>query len=68
MTRCPTCKLAMEAHSTSELLECCMKQAGAGFEDDSRGICPNCRHEISAHSDSQLAECTIDFLKSPANG
>ena len=28
MTECPTCKLSMESHSTSELMECCMKQVG----------------------------------------
>ena len=34
MTECPTCKLAMESHSTSELMECCMKQVGDEFTEE----------------------------------
>ncbi len=40
MTECPTCKLAMESHSTSELMECCMKQVGEEFTEEQAGICP----------------------------
>jgi len=64
MTECPTCKLSMESHSTAELMECCMKQAGEEFVEDQSGICPNCKHEIKKHSDKELAECTLEFLKS----
>ncbi|MDH3192061.1 MAG: hypothetical protein OEM18_05195 [Nitrosopumilus sp.] len=64
MTQCPTCKLSMESHSTSELMECCMKQVGTEFSQETSGICPNCLHEIKEHSDKELAECTIAFLKS----
>ena len=46
MTECPTCKLAMESHSTSELMECCMKQVGDEFTEEQEGICPNCKHDI----------------------
>ena len=65
MTRCPSCNLSLDSHSTDELMECSMKQIGneSNFED-SESICPNCRHEISNHSDDQLAECTMAFLKS----
>ena len=63
MTECPTCKLSMESHSTSDLMECCMKQVGDEFSETS-GICPNCKHEIKRHSDKELAECTIAYLKS----
>jgi len=63
LTECPTCKLAMESHSTEELMECCMKQVGNDFDDDV-GICPNCKHDIKKHSGKELAECTIEFLKS----
>jgi len=66
MTKCPTCKRTMESHSTSELMECCMKQTGDGFLDD-LGICPNCKHEIKKHSNKELAECTLEFLKSEIN-
>jgi len=65
MTRCPTCKLSMESHTTFELLECCMKQVG-----DKEGVgetentCPNCKHEIKNHSNQELAECTLAYLKS----
>jgi hypothetical protein len=55
----------MESHSTSELMECCMKQLSD--EDSSvetQNICPNCQHEIKQHSNQQLAECTIAYLKS----
>ncbi len=65
MTQCPTCKLSMESHSTSELMECSMKQL---IDEDSsvetQNICPNCQHEIKQHSNQQLAECTIAYLKS----
>ncbi|QUC65503.1 hypothetical protein NsoK4_04505 [Nitrosopumilus sp. K4] len=64
MTQCPTCKLSMESHSTSELMECCMKQVGDEFSDAPTGICPNCMHNIKEHTDSELAECTLAFLKS----
>lgn len=63
MTECPTCKLAMESHSSLELMECCMKQVGEE-EFDEKGICPNCKHEIKDHSDNEIAECTLAFLKS----
>ncbi|RNJ77897.1 MAG: hypothetical protein EB829_00215 [Nitrosopumilus sp. H8] len=62
MTECPTCKLAMESHTTAELLECCMSQVGDELEDPQ--TCPNCRHEIKKHTDKQIAECTLEFLKS----
>lgn len=64
MTECPTCKLSMESHSSSELMECCMKQVEDRFSGENNGICPNCKHELVKHSDVQLAECTIEFLKS----
>lgn len=65
LTQCPTCKLSMESHSTSELMECCMKQVGDEFsEEEESGICQNCRHAIEDHVNKELAECTIQFLKS----
>ena len=64
MTSCPSCKLSMESHSTSELMECYMKQVNDDLIDNQKGICPNCKHEIKKHSDKQLAECTLEFLKS----
>ncbi len=64
MTECPTCKLSMESHSTPELMECCMKQVGDEFSEETAEICPNCRHGIKDHRDKELAECTIAFLKS----
>ena len=67
MTECPTCKLSMESHSTSELMECCMKQVGGEFSEEETGNCPNCKHQIKKHSDKELAECTIEFLKSGIN-
>jgi len=67
MTECPTCKLAMESHSTAELMECCMKQVGDEFTEEQAGSCPNCKHEIKKHTDKELAECTIEFLKSGIN-
>lgn len=67
MTECPTCKLAMESHSTEELMECCMKQIGGEFSEEDSGICPNCKHDIKKHSSKDLAECTIEFLKSEIN-
>ena len=67
MTECPTCKLSMESHSTSELMECCMKQVGDDNMEEQTGICPNCKHDITKHSDKELAECTIEFLKSGIN-
>ena len=63
MTECPTCRLAMESHSTSELMECCMNQVSGNLEEES-GVCPNCRHGLKEHTAEQLAECTIAFLKS----
>ena len=68
MTQCPTCKLSMESHSTSELMECCMKQVGEQFSEEEDGICPNCKHDIAKHSDKELVECTLEFLKSGING
>jgi hypothetical protein len=67
MTECPTCKLAMESHSTTELMECCMKQVGEEFKEEEVGICPNCKHEIKKHTSRELAECTLAFLKSEIN-
>jgi len=67
MTECPTCKLAMESHSTAELMECCMKQISEEFTEEQPGICPNCKHEIKKHSSKELAECTLEFLKSGIN-
>ncbi|MCV0430141.1 hypothetical protein [Nitrosopumilus sp.] len=67
MTECPTCKLAMESHSTEELMECCMKQVGDEFNEEKSGICPNCKHAIKKHSSNELAECTLEFLKSGIN-
>lgn len=64
MTECPTCKLSMESHSTSELMECCMKQVGDEMSVEKTGVCLNCKHELKKHSDGELAECTIAFLKS----
>ncbi len=65
MTQCPTCKLTMESHSTSELMECCMKQlCDEGNGEETQNVCPNCQHEIKKHSNQQLAECTIAYLKS----
>ena len=71
MTECPTCKLSMESHSTSELMECCMKQVDENLDENldenQEGICPNCKHEIKKHEDKELAECTLEFLKSGIN-
>ncbi len=64
LTECPTCKLAMESHSTEELMECCMKQANEGLSEEESGVCPNCKHDIKKHSSKELAECTLEFLKS----
>ena len=64
MTECPTCKLAMESHSTHELMECCMKQVGEEFAEEQPDTCPNCKHGIKKHSAKGLAECTLEFLKS----
>ncbi len=42
MTQCPTCKLSMDSHSTSELKECCMKQVDdEGDIEGTRNVCPN---------------------------
>ena len=67
MTECPTCKLAMESHSTAELMECCMKQVSDEFIEEQAGICPNCKHKIKKHSSKELTECTLEFLKSGIN-
>lgn len=67
LTECPTCKLAMESHSTYQLMECCMKQVGDNFSEDEVGICPNCKHALQKHTSKNLAECTIEFLKSGLN-
>ncbi len=65
MTECPTCKLAMESHSTEELMGCCMRQVGDEFSSEgSNTTCPNCKHDIKKHSSKELAECTLEFLKS----
>lgn len=64
MTECPTCKLAMESHSTGELMECCMKQIGEDFTEEDSGICPNCKHDVRKHSGKELVECTLAFFKS----
>lgn len=61
MTECPTCRLAIESHSTAELAECCMEQAD-GYPPGGAAVCPNCRHGIGAHTDEGLAECAIAFL------
>lgn len=57
----------MESHSTTELMECCMKQVGDEFNEEQTGKCPNCKHDIKKHSDKQLAECTLEYLKSGIN-
>lgn len=57
----------MESHSSKELMECCMKQVGEEFNEETTGICPNCKHSIEKHSSKELAECTIEFLKSEIN-
>ena len=67
MTKCPTCKLSMDSHSTHELIECCMKQVDDESTGEMPGKCPNCKHEIKTHSGKELAECTIEFLKSGIN-
>jgi len=67
MTECPTCKLAMESHTTAELMECCMKQVSDEFLEEQSGICPNCKHKIKKHSNKELTECTLEFLKSGIN-
>jgi hypothetical protein len=67
MTECPACKLAMESHSTHELLDCCRTQVGEEFAEDESGTCPTCKHEIKKHSAKRLIECTIEFLKSGSN-
>jgi len=55
----------MESHSTSELMECCMKQlSDEENSEETQNICPNCKHEINQNSNQQLAECTIAYLKS----
>ncbi|MDH5463766.1 MAG: hypothetical protein OEW49_05600 [Nitrosopumilus sp.] len=66
LTECPTCKLAMESHSTAELLGCCMKQVGDEFSEDF-GTCLNCKYSLKKHSSKELAECTLEFLKSGIN-
>ena len=64
MTQCPTCKLLMESHSTSELTECCMRQLGEISEENTENLCPNCKYEIKDHSNQELAECMLAYLKS----
>lgn len=65
MTECPTCKLAMESHTTQELMDCCMRQVGDDVTlEENENDCPNCRHEIKKHTNQELAECTIAYLKS----
>jgi len=65
MTTCPTCKLSMDSHSTSELMECCMKQlVDQENIQETKNICPNCKHKIDLHSNQELAECTLAYLKS----
>lgn len=67
MTKCPTCKLEMESHSNTELIECCMNQVDNNFSEDQKGMCLNCKHKLNDHSEKELAECTIAFLKSGIN-
>ena len=38
MTECPTCKLSMESHSTSELMECCMKQVDENLDENQKQL------------------------------
>jgi len=57
----------MESHSTSELMECCMKQVDENLDENQEGMCPNCKHKIKKHKDKELAECTLEFLKSGLN-
>ena len=64
MNRCPTCNLLMDSHSTSELMECCMKQAGEELQEISDNSCPNCKHPIESHSKEELAECSLAYLNS----
>ena len=64
MTVCPTCKLSMESHSTSELMECCMKQLEHISTENTENLCPNCMHEIKKHTNQELTECTLAYLKS----
>ena len=65
MTECPTCKLAMESHTTQELMDCCMRQVGDDVNlEGNENNCPNCKHEIKKHTNQELAECTIAYLKS----
>ena len=54
----------MESHSTSELMECCMKQLGDISIENTENLCPNCMHEIKKHTNQELAECTLAYLKS----
>jgi hypothetical protein len=69
MAQCPTCKLSMDSHSTSELMECCMKQVDDEVNiEETKNVCPNCKHEINQHSNQELAECTIAYLKSGIKG
>ena len=65
MNQCPTCKLSMDSHSTTELMECCMKQVEEYPNlDETKNVCPNCKHEIKQHTNQELAECTTAYLKS----
>jgi endogenous inhibitor of DNA gyrase (YacG/DUF329 family) len=65
MVECPTCNLSMDSHSTSELMECCMKQVGDEESiEEIKNECPNCKHDINLHSHQELAECTLAYLKS----
>lgn len=64
MNKCPSCKLSLESHSTSELMECSLKQLGDEFNIEKiENICPNCKHEIKNHTQHELTECTFAYLK-----
>ena len=67
MTECPTCKLSMESHSTSELMECCMKQVNDELVDEKKGVCPNCKHEIAKFHTS-CENCGTKFPPCIASG
>lgn len=64
MTICPICKLLMESHSTSELMDCCMRQVDNFSSENTENLCPNCMHEIKNHANQELVECALAFLKS----
>ena len=63
MTECPTCKLSMESHSTSELMECCMKQVNEELVDENKGVCPNCKHEIKGTYRQRVSRMYVRVFK-----